>query len=166
MAIAVIRVVVVPARSGPHGVTKALVTIEQRYAQQPPAAGERASDPFGALPGWLRSVALRLSPSGIVGSLQRRLDLAGNPARWTPDRILAVKGLGLVVLAALGALYGLHDAGLLILYAIAGGAIGFFLPDLLLYNARLKWQRGPRAASASSRGYGTACAGACARYCW
>jgi len=146
IAIAVITVVMLPARSGPHGVTKALVTIEQRYAQQPPAAGERASDPFGALPGWLRGVALRLSPSGIVGSLQRRLDLAGNPARWTPDRILAVKGLGLLVLAALGALYGLHDAGLLILCAIVGGAIGFFLPDVLLYNARLKWQARLRAA--------------------
>lgn len=140
IAIAVLTAAMLPARSGPHGVTQALATIEQRYAQQQPAAGERAADPFAALPGWLRSVALRLSPSGIVGSLQRRLDLAGNPVRWTPDRILAVKGLGLVLLAMLGALYGLHDAGLLILCAILGGAIGFFLPDVLLYNSRLKWQ--------------------------
>jgi hypothetical protein len=37
---------------------------------------------------------------GIGGSLQRRLDLTGNPGRWTPGRVLAVKGLGLLVLAA------------------------------------------------------------------
>jgi tight adherence protein C len=146
IAIAVITVAVLPARSGPHGVSQALATIEQRYAQQPSAAGERASDPLAALPGWLRRVALRLSPSGIAGSLQRRLDLAGNAARWTPDRILAVKGLGLVVLAMLGVLVGLHNASLLILYAIVGGAIGFFLPDVLLYNARLKRQERLQAA--------------------
>jgi tight adherence protein C len=146
IAIAALTMVILPARSGQHGVSQALATIEQRYAQQSPAAGQQAADPFAALPGWLRSVALRLSPSGIAGSLQHRLDLAGNPARWAPDRILAVKGLGLVVLAMLGALYGLHNAGLLIIYAVVGGTIGFFLPDVLLYNARLKWQAKLQAA--------------------
>jgi len=88
----------------------------------------------------LRSLALRLSPSGIAAKIQHRLDLAGNPGRWTPDRLLAAKGLGLVGLAMLGALYGLHSPALLILCPVIGGAIGFFLPDILLYNSGQKRQ--------------------------
>jgi tight adherence protein C len=128
-----------PARSGQRGVGGALTAIEQRYAHAP-ADTQKASDPFAALPGWSRGLALRLSPSTVAGTLQHRLDLAGNPANWTPDRILAFKGIGLLVLGALGALYGLHSFGLLILCAGLGGVIGFFLPDLLLYNAGLKRQ--------------------------
>jgi len=97
-------------------------------------------DLFAALPGLMRGLALRLSPSGIAGSLQRRLDLAGNPGRWTPDRVLAAKGLGLLAFAVLGSLYGLHTPGLLILCVILGAAAGFFLPDVLLYNSGQKRQ--------------------------
>lgn len=139
LAIALLGVAALPARAGRGGVTQALAAIEQRYAHQPRESGGDG-DPFAALPGWMRGLAVRLSPSGIGGSLQRRLDLAGNPGRWTPDRVLAVKGLGLLVLAALGALYGLHSPGLLILCVILGGAAGFFLPDVLLYNSGQKRQ--------------------------
>jgi tight adherence protein C len=55
--------------------------------------------------------------------------------------VLAAKGLGLVAVAFLGALYGLHNVGLLVLYGGVGGFLGFFLPDLLLYNAGLKRQK-------------------------
>jgi len=145
LAIAVLVVSVVPARSGWRGVPAALAVIQQSYAQQP-AAGAQETDPFTALPGWLRGLAVRLSPAGIAGTLQRRLDLAGNPARWTPDRLLAVKGLGLLVLAVLGGLYGLHNAALLILFVAIGGVVGFFLPDVLLYNASIKRQAKIQAA--------------------
>jgi tight adherence protein C len=92
------------------------------------------------LPGWLRRLALRLSSAGITAKLQRGLDLAGNPSRWNPDRVLAVKGLGLVGFAALGVLFGAHRPALLIVFAAIGAIIGFFLPDLLLYNAGIKRQ--------------------------
>jgi tight adherence protein C len=137
LAIALLVYAVVPARPRDRGVAHALVAIDQSYSQGSSAAA--GPDDF-ILPAWLRSVALRLSPSGIAAKLQHRLDLAGNPGRWTPDRILAVKGLGLLALATLGALYGLHDPALLILFAAVGGAIGFFLPDVLLYNAGQKRQ--------------------------
>src|SRR5260370_41415550 len=39
-----------------------------------------------------------------------------------------------------GGLYGMHNLLLLILYAGVAGAIGFFLPDVLLYNAGVKRQ--------------------------
>ena len=98
-------------------------------------------DPFAALPGWMRGLAVRLSPSGIGRQLQRRLDLAGNPGRWTPDRVLAVKGLGLLVLAALGALYGLHSPGLLILCVLGSAALsGSSCPTCCLYNSGQKRQ--------------------------
>ncbi len=92
------------------------------------------------MPGWVRGLAVRLSPSGISSTLQRRLDLAGNPERWTPDRILAAKGLALLVLGVLGGLYGLSSPGLLFLCASLGAGVGFFLPDVLLYNAGQKRQ--------------------------
>jgi tight adherence protein C len=146
LAIAMLVVAVLPVRSGEGGVAGGIAAIEKRYARVAAGSADKASDPFATLPGWLRGLALRLSPSGIVAKLQRRLDLAGNPSRWNPDRVLAVKGLGLVVLAALGVLLGLHKPVLLILFAGTGGGIGFFLPDLLLYNAGLKRQARMQAA--------------------
>jgi tight adherence protein C len=140
LAIAILVVAVMPARPGEGGVSGALAAIEKRYAQGTGTAMQ-AADSFAALPGWLRALALRLSPSGVAGKLQHRLDLAGNPARWNPDRMLAVKGLGLVMFAVLGMLFGAHKPALLVLLAVVFGAAGFFLPDVLLYNAGLKRQQ-------------------------
>src|SRR5262252_5891430 len=103
---------VAPARSRERGVVHALTAIEQGYTQ---SSSTSAGPGDSALPGWSRSLALRLSPTGIAAKLQRRLDYAGNPGRWTPDRVLASKGLGLLGLGMLGALFGLHNPGLLIL---------------------------------------------------
>ncbi len=139
-AIVMIVLAARPARVRQHGVAGALAAIEQRYARHAPMAAPGVSDPLAALPGWVRGLAVRLSPAGITSTLQRSLDLAGNPARWTPDRILAVKGLGLLALGGLGGLYGLRSLGLLFLCAGLGGGAGFFLPDVLLYNAGLKRQ--------------------------
>jgi tight adherence protein C len=139
-AIVMMVLAVRPARARPHGIAGALAAIERRYARHAPVAAPGVSDPLAALPGWVRGLAVRLSPAGITSTLQRRLDLAGNPARWTPDRILAVKGLGLLALGGLGGLYGLPSLGLLFLCAGLGGGAGFFLPDVLLYNAGLKRQ--------------------------
>jgi tight adherence protein C len=146
LAIAILVIAVLPTRPGEGGVAGALAAIEKRYARGAEAGTHKAVDPFAALPGWLRGLALRLSPTGIAAKLQRRLDIAGNPSRWNPDRVLAVKGLGLVVLGALGMLIGAHKPALLILYAGVGGGAGFFLPDLLLYNAGLRRQERIQAA--------------------
>lgn len=138
-AITILVVSVVPARSRQDGVARALVAIEKRYSQQSTATAGKA-DPFASLPSWLQGMAARLSPSGMTDSLQRRLDLAGNPPRWTAERILAAKGLGMLVLAVIGGLYGLTGLGTALLYGAAGAGAGFFLPDLLLYNAGKKRQ--------------------------
>jgi tight adherence protein C len=139
VAIAMLVAAFLPARSGQHGVARALTTIEHSYAQAPALAGPGA-DLLGALPVLGRALALRLSPATIAASLQRRLDVAGNPRRWTPDRILAAKGFGLVACAVLGALCGMRSPGLLALCAVLGGVAGFFVSDLLLFNAGQKRQ--------------------------
>jgi tight adherence protein C len=131
----------VGARPKQHGVAGALTSIEQHYRHSAVTARDRAdSDQPAKLPGWARSLALRLSPSGVAGSLQRRLDLAGNPAGWTADRVLAMKGLGLLAGAALGVLIGIHSPALAIVYAAIGAGAVFFLPDVLLYNRGIKRQ--------------------------
>ena len=86
-------------------------------------------------------MAVRLSPASARTSLQRRLDVAGNPERWTPDRVLASKALCLVVLGVIGALLGVKHPDLVAVTGGAGAAVGFFLPDVLLYNAGLKRQQ-------------------------
>ena len=139
LAIAVLVLALVPGRARDHGIAHALSAIEQRYAHVSATAGTGA-EPLAAFPGVGRALALRLSPSGIAASLQRRLDLAGNPRRWTPDRVLAAKGLLLIGLAMLGALIGFRNPGWAILGAIVGAVAGFFLPDVLLLNAGQKRQ--------------------------
>jgi len=142
VALALLVISAAPARPL-RGAARALAVIEDGYSHAArDRAGARRTD--GAPPSWLRLLGRRLSPSGIAAVLQRRLDVAGNPASWTPDRILAAKGLGLLALCVVGAAYGLaisHSIGLAFIGLLAGGVAGFYLPDLLLYNAGLRRQK-------------------------
>ncbi|HUZ54809.1 MAG TPA: type II secretion system F family protein [Streptosporangiaceae bacterium] len=126
--------------STPRGVSGALSSIERHYGQEATASSRQDPDKSAVLPTWAKSLAIRLSPGGVASSLQRRLDLAGNPPAWTADRILAVKGIAIVIGAAFGVLFGVHKPTLAIVYAAILGAGGFFLPDVLLYNAGIKRQ--------------------------
>jgi tight adherence protein C len=143
IATALLVISVVPAKPA-RGAARALAAIEQGYARTTTPAHEPTRRGTAmALPEWPRSLARRLSPSGITAALQHRLDVAGNPGAWTPDRMLAAKGLGLLVLGPLGALYGLgitHSIGLAFVGLAVGGSAGFYLPDLWLYNGGQKRQ--------------------------
>jgi tight adherence protein C len=88
--------------------------------------------------------------------MTRRLDLAGNPGTWTAERIMGGKGAGLLIGAAVGLLFG-GFAVRGVLFALAGGAAGFFLPDLLLYNLGLKRQEELRLGLADSLDMMTVC---------
>jgi tight adherence protein C len=141
LALFALVVAATPTERGKPGVTRALAAIDRRYSRDlGPGGRTRGTDPF-KLPGWLPDMAARLSPAGARSSLQRRLDVAGNTGRWTPDRLLASKVLALVVLGGIGALFALRHPALLILTGGVGAAAGFFLPDALLYNAGLKRQQ-------------------------
>lgn len=90
---------------------------------------------------WLARQARRLTPTGMLDSLERRVLHAGGPEAWPLARVLAVK-----------LLLGLFAAGLSLLWFVGGpsggkfvlGALGtlfaWFLPDILLYNAAQKRQ--------------------------
>jgi tight adherence protein C len=138
---AVVLAVLVFAGGGSRAAVRlGLDGIESAYALSPvdgAAAGPRQLSPLLAR---LRSIAARLSPAGYPATLQRRLDVAGNPAPWTPERVLAFKGAGLVALGVLGAVGGIHSPVKLVLFTAAGAAAGFFLPDVLVYNAGVKRQ--------------------------
>ncbi len=139
LAIALLASVMLSAWAHKQAVAQALSNIDTIYSAQVPQ-DPSAAERFTALSDQLRQLALKLSPPGLRSSLQHRLDLAGNPPRWTADKILRLKGLGLLGLAMLGAIYELHHLALAIVFAGLGGAVGFLLPDLLLYNAGLKRQ--------------------------
>ena len=98
--------------------------------------GDRVVGPVFALLGRL---ARRLSPGGVAEKMQQRLDVAGNPATWTVERVLSVKGFGLLVGGAFGALVSPGAIGIFVVAACA--AAGFFLPDVLVYNSGTKRQQ-------------------------
>ncbi len=88
----------------------------------------------------LAALGRRLSPSGVVPRIQRHLDLAGNPAGWTVEKVLAFKGVGLLAGLGLGALLGSGSLATLVLWGGGLAAAGFFLPDVLTWNRGLKRQ--------------------------
>ncbi len=101
--------------------------------------GDRVLDPFFHR---MAAVGRRLSPAEMPKRKQRHLDLAGNPPGWTVEKVLAYKAIGLIGLLVLGLLIG-KNYGLLLalLFGAVGGAAGFFLPDVLLYNIGIKRQQ-------------------------
>jgi tight adherence protein C len=126
-----------------------LIGAPSRPAETTVAAGEvavvspvgppvpRSGDPNAPLPPLYRrfaKFASRFTPASYGKQLRRKLDLAGNPPSMSPDRVLAFKGVGLVLGVVLGALIGLkHGVGVLI-FPVIGGAVGFFLPDVWIRN--------------------------------
>jgi tight adherence protein C len=141
LAIATLTLTLVPDRAPKRGVTQALSTIERRYSRDIAIGGRTGRPSHLTLPDWLPGMAAWLSPASARTSLQRRLDVAGNPPAWTPDRVLASKVLLLVVFGAVAVLLTWPHAADVVLACLVSAAAGFFLPDLLVYNAGLKRQQ-------------------------
>jgi tight adherence protein C len=79
----------------------------------------------------------RFTAEERLTKIRQRLEVAGNPPRWDVDRVLALKVLGLLVGAVLGLAMTLAlGAGPLpvVGFGIAGGAAGFFAPNLAIYQ--------------------------------
>jgi tight adherence protein C len=141
LAVVTLALTLVPGRQPKRGVTQALATIERRYARDIGTKSRSGGARQLNLPEWLPGMATRLSPASARTSLQRRLDAAGNPPAWTPDRVLASKVLLLVAFGTLGALFEPHDPVMLVVVAVAAAAVGFFIPDMLVYNTGLRRQQ-------------------------
>ena len=92
--------------------------------------GERALKPVTRA---LAGVAHRWTPSGVVEALERRIVLAGQPAAWPLERVLAAKLLlasAATVAAIVLALDGIGVRGAL--GAVALVVVSYLAPDLLL----------------------------------
>jgi len=81
----------------------------------------------------LAATARRLTPGGMLTTLEGRINLAGLSDRWPLERVLATK----LLLGAAGAFVGLvrflsEPSGGAILLGVAGAVIGFLVPDVLL----------------------------------
>jgi len=122
------------------GVGRSLAAIEAMGSATPALRSQELERPFGervVIPVSARLSALgrRVTPADQAERLHRRLDLAGNPAGWDVDRIMAFKVLGTAAGALLGfALPWLLGAsfGMVILIGVGGTALGYFLPNLVL----------------------------------
>jgi tight adherence protein C len=79
----------------------------------------------------------QFAPADQANRIRRRLDLAGNPPTWDPNRIVAFKVLGLIGGLILGLLLGLlFGSGLIAIIGlmIISSLAGYFGPNLALYQ--------------------------------
>lgn len=127
------------------GVARSLAAIEQRYGagvqtQRQRSFTERILRP---LSGRLGSLGKALTAGGAMARLQRQLDYAGNPADWSVERVVAAKGVGLVVGGLVGFGSGIVVGGpsAIVLCFIGGAILGFLGPDLMIHNNGVKRQQ-------------------------
>lgn len=78
----------------------------------------------------------RLSGADTPDRIRRKLDLAGNPHGWTVDRVVSGKVIGAVAGLVFGLVFGLmlDGTGTRIILAIGGLVVGFFGPNLYLFQ--------------------------------
>jgi tight adherence protein C len=130
-------VVAFTAGSSGGAVARTLRAADQGYRIAPATArtGTEAG-PAGALPRPAYVVGRTLTPMGSLSGLGRRLDQAGNPTWLTNEKVLAYKGLLLVVGAISGLSLAVFFASPLtwLVWTAVGAAAGFFAPDVLLLH--------------------------------
>ncbi len=96
------------------------------------SASERALRPLGQ---FLAERGRSLTPAGWAAALDRRRILAGQPATWPMERLLAAKvvlGLGGLLVGYL--LFSSNRTAMWFLLWLAVTALGYFTPDLLLMS--------------------------------
>ncbi len=125
----------------PQGMHRSLAVLEAMSAAPAELTGE-LNVPFGErilAPFQRRALGIgrRLSGADTSDRIGRKLDLAGNPAKWTVDRVIAFKVLGAGVGFVAGLLITqLMGAGVSMRFVGCGVAVavGFFAPNLYLYQ--------------------------------
>ena len=124
-----------------RGVSKSLAVVqafsavpEQMQKELEPSFNDRVLAPVLTR---FVGIGKRLTPGDYAERVAKKLDLAGNPAGWTVDRIISLKALGI----GAGFLLGLLLSALLgltflqgVLFCLAGAAGGYFAPNLWLYQ--------------------------------
>lgn len=99
---------------------------------------ERVVAPLGDR---LVGLGRRIVRADTAERLRHRLDVAGNPPGWDVPRLIGTKALAMLALAGLATLQVMTSGasgGVAVLTVTGAGALGFVLPNLLLYNAGQK----------------------------
>lgn len=123
------------------GIGKSLAVLEAMTAA-PRELRDEVDRPFSDrvwAPLQARSLGLgrRLSGADAAERIARKLDLAGNPAGWTVDRVTSGKVVGAVAGLGLGVLLSLllgSGTPVRLALALGGLTVGFLSPDLYLYQ--------------------------------
>jgi tight adherence protein C len=122
------------------GVTRSLAVLEA-MTNAPKELSKELDRSFGdrvlePLQNRATAIGRRISGADTAERIRRKLDLAGNPAGWTVDRVLSGKVLG----AVLGLVFGLAFQLMLgspttkLIVVVGATVVGFFAPNLYLYQ--------------------------------
>ena len=144
LGLVVAALVLVALAIGPReaaGVNRSLAVLEamnnapaEMTVELEPPFSERVVQPLQQR---ALAVGRRLSGGNSAERIRRKLDLAGNPRGWTVDRVVSAKVIAAVALAlvalALTTVMG-SAVSLRILAVLVGLGVGFFGPDLYLYQ--------------------------------
>jgi tight adherence protein C len=124
-----------------RGVSKSLAVVEA-FSAAPQAMKDELEPGFqdrvlGPFMDRFVNLGRRLTPSGYSERILQKLNIAGNPAGWTVDRVLSLKaigiGAGFVVGAGFGALLG-KSFGFDLAAGGLGAVVGYYGPNLFLYQ--------------------------------
>ncbi|MGH3363073.1 MAG: type II secretion system F family protein [Nocardioides sp.] len=138
---AVVLLAMAVGKPQPQGMHRSLAVLEA-MSSAPSELTEELNRPFAErvlapMQGRALGIGKRFSGADTSDRIRHKLDLAGNPAAWTIDRVIAFKVLG----AALGLVVGfgltqLLGAGVPItVLGTAGGlVVGYMAPNLYLYQ--------------------------------
>lgn len=116
-----------------QAMNSAPLAMKQEELERPFA--ERVLGPLGDR---FVNLGRKLVRADTATKLQFRLDVAGNPEGWGVSRLIGLKVLGLLAFGVIGFFYlaalGLPFIRLIILTGLLA-ALGYVLPNILLYNA-------------------------------
>ena len=136
-----VALVAVGLLSRPAGVQRSLAAVRALGVTEPvPGMSERrtpVSSRRNAARARMAEVAHDIDPMRSSSTLRRRLDLAGNPEGWDLERLFAWKLTGLLVLGlvSIGLSYLIGwSLGVGIVIGVGALLLGWFLPDLVLYQ--------------------------------
>ncbi|MBM9461359.1 type II secretion system F family protein [Nocardioides sp. zg-536] len=133
------------AREQPQGLQRALEALERSGLAGQEMAQE-ADRPFADRvlePMQTRALTLgrRITGADKAERIRRKLDFAGNPRGWSVDRVVSLKVMAAVVLPVCFGVYGLllgFSPTWLVLLVLGGAVVGFFAPDIYLYQCAAK----------------------------
>jgi tight adherence protein C len=138
---AIVLVAMAVGRPQPQGMHRSLAVLEA-MSTAPSELTKDLDKPFGErilapLQARALTVGKRFTGADSTTRIQHKLDLAGNPPKWNPDRVIAFKVIGAVLGLVIGFLITqLLGAGasMRILGSGAGLLVGFMAPNLYLYQ--------------------------------